>query len=58
MSSNLKLKDYRRVFFLYGVVYATIPIIITEVIWDHVIFFHDGLFRQLIESFFRAALIE
>ena len=34
MNKTLKAKDYRKIFFLYGVVYATIPIIIAELIWD------------------------
>ena len=34
MSSNLKAKDYLRIFFLYGIVYAAIPIIIAEIMWD------------------------
>ena len=34
MNKTLKANDYRKIFFLYGVVYATIPIIIAELIWD------------------------
>ena len=34
MNNTLKGKDYRRIFFLYGIVYTTIPIIITEITWD------------------------
>lgn len=48
-------------YFLYGVVYATIPIIIAELIWDSIanlIGLNEGLLRELIGSFLRAALIE
>ena len=58
---KLTKKDYFRIFLLYGIVYATIPIIIVEIIWDIIfdgIGFRVGLYRDLIESFFRAALIE
>lgn len=34
MKNYLKAKDYRKIFFLYGLVYATIPIIIVEILWD------------------------
>ena len=34
MNNTLTSKDYRRIFFLYGIVYATNPIIITEITWD------------------------
>ena len=61
MSSTLKSKDYWRIFLLYGIVYATIPIIIMEITWDSLIKsigLNEGLLKELIESFFRAALIE
>ena len=61
MDETIKTKDYRRIFFLNGIVYATIPIIITEIIWDAVVNFiglNEGLLRELIGSFLRAALIE
>ncbi len=61
MNKNLTSKDYRRIFFLYGIVYATIPIIIFEITWDsaiNLINLNEGLLRDIIESFFRAALIE
>lgn len=61
MNKSLKAKDYRRIFLLYGIVYATIPIIIAEVTWDSLINLaglNEGLLRELIESFLRAALIE
>ena len=61
MNNTLKGKDYRRIFFLYGMVYATIPIIITEITWDGVanlVGLQEGLLKEIIESFFRAALIE
>lgn len=61
MSSTLKSKDYWRIFLLYGIVYATIPIIIMEITWDSLIRsigLNEGLLKELIESFFRAALIE
>ena len=61
MNNTLKKKDYRRIFFLYGIVYATIPIIIMEITWDSLIRsigLNEGLLKELIESFFRAALIE
>ena len=54
-------KDYIKIFFLYGIVYATIPIIITEITWDslaNLIGLHEGLLKELIGSFLRAALIE
>ena len=34
MNKSLERRDYWRIFFLYGIVYATIPIIITEITWD------------------------
>ena len=61
MTKSLKSKDYRRIFLLYGIVYATIPIIITEITWDilaKMIGLSEGIYKELIESFFRAALIE
>lgn len=61
MNKFLKAKDYRRIFLLYGIVYATIPIIITEVTWDSIVNLvglNEGLLRELIGSFLRAALIE
>ena len=61
MRENLTRKDYFRIFLLYGIVYVTIPIIIAEITWDIVfdgIGFKVGLWRELVESFFRAALIE
>ncbi len=61
MSNTLKGKDYWKIFFLYGIAYTTIPIIITEITWDslaNLIGLHEGLLREIIESFFRAALIE
>lgn len=33
MKGKLTKKDYFRIFLLYGIVYATIPIIIAEVTW-------------------------
>lgn len=61
MNKSLTSKDYRKIFFLYGIVYATIPIIICEIIWDIIfdgIGLKVGLYRDIVESFFRAALIE
>ena len=61
MSKSLKSKDYWRIFLLYGIVYATIPIIIAEITWDslfNLIGLNEGLLKELIESFLRAALIE
>ena len=61
MKENLTKKDYFKIFLLYGIVYATIPIIIAEITWDIIfdgIGFKVGLWRELIESFFRAALLE
>ena len=61
MDKSLKAKDYRRILLLYGIVYATIPIIIAEITWDIIfdgIGFKVGLLREIIESFFRAALLE
>lgn len=61
MNRVLKSKDYWRIFLLYGIVYATIPIIIMEITWDSLIRsigLNEGLLKELIESFFRAALIE
>lgn len=61
MNNSLTKKDYLKIFFIYGIVYATIPIIIAEIAWDCIfdgIGFKVGLWRELIESFFRAALIE
>lgn len=61
MKNELTKKDYFKIFLLYGIVYATIPIIIAEITWDIIlggIGFKVGLCRDLVESFFRAALIE
>lgn len=61
MEKKLTKKDYLKIFLLYGIVYATIPIIIAEITWDIIfdgIGFKVGLWRELVESFFRAALIE
>lgn len=40
MRKSLTKKDYFKIFLKYGILYATIPIIIAEVIWD-IIF--DGI---------------
>ena len=61
MTKPLKRKDYWRIFLLFGVVYATIPIIIAEITWDslaNMIGLSEGITRELIGSFLRAALIE
>ena len=61
MDKTLKGKDYLKIFLLHGIVYATIPIIIFEIIWDktfHLIGLNEGILRELIGSFLRAALIE
>jgi len=61
MNKLLKAKDYIRIFILYGIVYATIPIIISEITWDllaNLIGLNEGLLRELMGSFLRAALIE
>lgn len=61
MKKKLTKKDYFRIFLLYGIVYATIPIIISEITWDIIfdgIGFKMGLWREIVESFFRAALLE
>lgn len=59
-SYRLKFKDYKSIAFLYGVVYAVIPIIISEILWDSLANMIGlvGLTRELIASFFRAALLE
>ena len=61
MENNLTKKDYFKIFLLYGAVIATIPIIITEITWDIIykaIGPQNTLIKELIESFFRAALLE
>ena len=61
MKKRLTKKDYFKILLFYGVVCATIPIIFTEIIWDIIfdgIGFKAGLYRDLVESFFRAALLE
>lgn len=61
MDKKLNAKAYRRIFFLFGILYATVPIIIAEISWDSVmkiIGFKAGLLREIVESFFRAALLE
>ena len=52
--------NYLEIFFLYGIVYATLPIICTEIIWDKIatLIGLEGLLRELIGSFLRAALLE
>jgi len=55
MEKSLTKKDYFRIFLLYGIVYSTIPIIISEIIWDIIIDgvgLKAGLLRDIIESFF------
>lgn len=61
MEKSLNKKDYLRICLLYGMVYATIPIIILEITWDslaNMIGLTDGLLKELLASFLRAALIE
>ena len=61
MNNTLKAKDYLKIFLLYGIVYATIPIIIFEITWDKIYSLigpNTEIIKELIESFFRAALIE
>ena len=52
--------SYLKIFFLYGFVYATLPIIFTEITWDGIanLIGLEGLLRELIGSFLRAALLE
>ena len=59
-SKRLKFKDYRAMALLYGIVYASIPIIISEILWDSLAKAIEltGLTLELIASFFRAALLE
>ena len=40
---NLKGKDYFKIALFYGIVCATLPIIITEITWDSII----NLFRYI-----------
>lgn len=56
----LKFKDYARIFFVYGLGCAVVPIIVTELFWDGVAkqIGLSGLPKDIIESFFRAALLE
>ena len=61
MKEDLTRKDYFKILLLYGLVYATIPIIISEITQDIIfdgIGFKVGLCRDIVESFFRAALLE
>ena len=52
--------SYLKIFFLYGLVYATLPIIFTEITWDALakLIGLEGLLKELIGSFLRAALLE
>ena len=53
MSKPLKAKDYRRIFLLYGIVYATIPIIIVEITWDsliNLIGLNEGLLKISLDN--------
>ena len=60
-NKRLTKKNYLVIFFLFGFVFTTLLIIIFELTWDGVckkIGFEQGIKRELIECFFRAALIE
>ena len=52
--------NYWVIAFLYGLVCSTIPIIITEIIWDNIanLIGLSGFSRELIGDFLRAALLE
>ena len=56
----LKKGDYVKTIFLFGLLYACGLIIITEVIWDAVLWKpgDGGLVKEIISDFFRAALLE
>lgn len=55
----LQVKDYVRIILVYGLLFTCLLIIIAELTWDHRIGkLLTGLPKSLIESFFRAALIE
>ena len=58
--ARLKGRDHWVIALLYGFLYASLLIIITEIIWDGVFKFTGitGLKKEIIESFFRAALLE
>lgn len=58
---KLTRNDYLVIFFLFGLVFTTLLIIVFELTWDGVckaVHFEKGLKRELIECFLRAALIE
>lgn len=52
--------NYLVIALLFGLLCGTVPIIITEIIWDSVadLLWERSLTREIIESFFRAALLE
>ena len=54
----LARKDYVRIALLYGFLCSCLPIIVTEVIWDAIFGTPDGLGREIMGDFFRAALLE
>ena len=59
-NKSLEFKDYLKIALLFGLVYATLPIIFTEITWDSIAdkIGMTGLLRELIGSFLRAALLE
>ena len=60
-SKKLTKKNYLVIFLLFGFVFTCLLIMITEITWDKVcdaIHFEKGIKRELVEFFFRAALLE
>ena len=60
-SKKLTKKNYLVIFLLFGFVFTCLLIMITEITWDEVckaIGFEKGIKRELVECFFRAALLE
>ena len=58
---KLTKKNYLIIFLFFGFVVATLPIIVTELTWDGIcnaVGFEKTIYREIIECFLRAALLE
>ncbi len=58
---KLTKKNYLIIFLFFGFVVATLPIIVAELTWDGIcnaVGFEKTIYREIIECFLRAALLE